>query len=86
MSLSELGAKRARRELPAIALEATVLSPPLTPDGFLRVEVDAQKGIGREGPWAHAGGLPTTAQPAAEDAALAIESDQGNLWLLWWPQ
>jgi uridylate kinase len=83
VSLAELGAKRARRDLPAMGMEATVLSPALTDDGFLRVQVDSQKGTARECPWTP----HPDEEPLPGAAALVIESDQGNLWCVaWWSQ
>lgn len=66
-----------------VLLEATVLDPPLTVDGWLRVEVDAQKGAVRECPW-----IPRLdLDPLPGDAAAVIESDDGNWWAVgWWSQ
>lgn len=84
-TITEQGEARVHRRLPARALEATVLDPPLTEDeGFLRVEVDAQPGRARECPWQP---RPDDVEPSAGDAALCLESDAGNVWVVcWWPQ
>ena len=68
-----------------------MLDPPLTDDGFLRVQVDAQRGRARECPWmprlAVQDGELVEVQPKPGDAAVVCESDEGNLWVLcWWPQ
>ncbi len=83
MTLSDLGAQRARRHLPAVLLEATVLDPPLDDEGFLRVEIDAQAGRARACPW-----MPRPDEdPSPGDAALVAESDEGNMWCIaWWSQ
>lgn len=82
-TIAEQSSRRARRNLPALALEATVVAPPLTSDGFMRVVVDAQPGRVRECPWTPR----PIEEPSEGDAALVIESDQGNLWaVVWWPQ
>lgn len=64
-------------------LEATLLDPPLTEDGWMRVEVDEQKGAVRECPW-----MPRAdALPEPGFAAVVQESDAGNMWVIaWWPQ
>ncbi|WP_217913242.1 hypothetical protein [Miltoncostaea marina] len=83
MSLTDLAARRARRGGPGTPMEATVLAAPAAPDALLRVEVDAQAGIARECPWMARG----AALPAPGDAALVVESDAGELWVIaWWPQ
>ena len=69
-------------------MEATVLNPPLAPNGMLRVAIDAQPGRPRECPWQRAvdeGG--DAVDPAPGDAALIIESNEGNAWAVAvWPQ
>ena len=82
-TLSDLGAQRAYRALPIVLLEATVLDPPLDDDGFMRVEVDAQRGRARACPWMPRG----DEEPTPGDAAWVQESDEGNLVVMvWWPQ
>lgn len=62
--------------------EATVLDPPLSDAGWLRVELDDVPGIVRECPF-----TVTATDPQAGDAAAVLESDQGNWWVVvWWSQ
>jgi hypothetical protein len=80
-TLSDLGRDRARATLPSVMLEATVCDPVFDADNFLRVVVDAQHGYVRACPWLAQPGPA----PAAGDAALCCESDEGNLWVVcWW--
>lgn len=67
---------------PLGAMDATVLAAPASVNAMLRVEVDAQAGAARECPW-----MPRGEQlPAKGDAALVVESDAGELWVVaWWP-
>lgn len=80
--IAELGARRRRQATPSPLHEGTVLDPPLTAGGWLRVEIDAQPGAVRECPWTPR----EDRDPQPGDAAAVIESDQGNWWALgWWP-
>lgn len=71
------------QSLPARLYEATVLDPPLDAKGWLRVEVEAQKGSAVTCPW-----LPRLDVPVMPgDAAIVEESNEGNYWCIaWWPQ
>lgn len=80
--LSDLAARRTRRGGLSGPMEATVVSPPASPTNFLRVTVDAQPGRVRECPWPPRQDI----EPTTGDAALVIESDAGELWVIaWWP-
>jgi hypothetical protein len=83
MAISDHGETRRRRNLPALLLSATVLEPPVTADGFLRVKVDHQGARPRECPWQPR----PIEEPSAGDAAWVMEDDEGNLVVVcWWPQ
>lgn len=80
--LSELAARQARQRGPGLPMEATVASPPESPTSFLRVVVDTQPGRVRECAWTPRSDI----EPTTGDAALVIESDAGDLWVIaWWP-
>lgn len=82
-TLDGLGQGKRNARIPSQLREATVLDPPLTEDGWLRVEVDGQKGVARECPWVPR--LDVDAE--AGDAAAVLESDDGNWWAVgYWPQ
>lgn len=82
MSLTDVARRHASKRAPLGALEATVANPPTDADGFLRVIVDSQPGRVRSCPW-----MPRDVDPAPGDAALVLESDGGNVWVVcWWPQ
>lgn len=72
----------ARRPPPA-AREAMVANPAVTPDGWLRVTIDAHRSAVHAVPW-----MPRTdTDPTPGDGALILESDAGTLWCIaWWPQ
>lgn len=78
--ISDVARRRART--PLAPMDATVLQAPGSADEMLRVEVDAQPGYARECPWMPRG----ETLPAKGDAALVVESDAGELWVIaWWP-
>ena len=83
MPIANLDSTRQAQGAPSALHEATVLSPPLDANGWLRVEVDDQPGVVKVVPY----------QPRVDleirpgDAAVVMESDAGNSWaLLWWSQ
>lgn len=83
MLLTGLDRQRSEQRAPSQLREATVLDPPLTDEGWLRVEVDEQEGAVRECPWTPR----ADADPEPGFAAVVMESDAGNMWCLgWWPQ
>jgi hypothetical protein len=81
--LSDTELRRIYAQLPATLMEATVLDPPTTNEGWLRVEIDNRPGSIEVVPW-----IPRVdIDPAPHDAALVSESDGGNFWAIaWWPQ
>jgi hypothetical protein len=82
--LNETTRRRLYQRAPSTLREATIQDPPLTDDGFLRVEVDGAPGAIKECPWPRVPGAPG---PAGDDAALVVESDGGNWWVVaWWAQ
>ena len=81
---SESGNDRSRKQAAARSQlrEATVLDPALNDDGWIRVELDDVPGNVKECPF-----TVTDADPTPGDAAVVMESDQGNWWcLVWWAQ
>lgn len=81
--LSDTEIRRLRAEMPSVLLEASVLNPPVDANGWLRVEIDNRPGVVEACPWQPRPDL----QPAAGDAALVVESDGGNFWVVqWWSQ
>lgn len=78
--LHETTKRKIEQQQPSQLLDATVADPPLSADGFLRVEVDSQRGAIQECPWDR-GGTPTPG-----DAVAVMESDGGNYWVVErWP-
>jgi hypothetical protein len=69
--------ERLNQRVPSQLMEATVLDPPLSEEGWLRVEVDAQPGVVQLCPWPDNGAVPSSG-----DAAAVMESDHGNYWVL----
>lgn len=91
-TLSTQDRRRREARAPSQLREATVLDPALTAEGWMRVELDQQEGATRECPWMPrvepdgVGGL-TLVDPTPGDAAVVMESDAGNIWVVcWWPQ
>jgi hypothetical protein len=82
MPLSDTEVRKLQQQAPPQLREAEVVDPPLTAEGFIRVEVDGQRGDVKECPWV----TRFSGSPAKGDAAAVIESDGGNFWALWWPQ
>lgn len=79
--LSHAELRKLRQRAPSDLLEATVQDPALTDDGWLRVELDGAPGAVHECPW------PQYGAPAPGDAAVVMESDAGNYWVMvWWAQ
>lgn len=73
---------RQQQQMPARLLEGTVSDPPLTADGWLRVEIESQSGVTLV-PWVPRVDLDTL----PGDAVVVEESDEGNYWAVaWWPQ
>lgn len=83
MPIAHLDRTRLAQALPSQLKEGTVLDPPTTTDGWLRVEVDGQPGVVKLCPWLPR--LDLAAMP--KDAVLTAESDEGNTWVVaWWSQ
>lgn len=65
-----------------VVMEGTVLEPATDSDGFLRVELDLQKGYARSCVW-----TPKAPAPTPGAAVGVLESDNGNLHVVSiWPQ
>lgn len=80
--INEHDKRKLNQRAPAQLREASVVDPPLNDEGWLRVEIDGQRGGVQECPWV----TPFQGVPEEGDAAAVIESDGGNFWALWWPQ